>query len=208
VHHIHVEWNRYVNNVSFALYLNASCGIDGHPPCSGIFSGTPSIHTPDVSMAGVARHSENFLSQELFYNDARKGTLPAFSWLMPPDQACDHPCHDVAKGERYVKDVYEALRAGPKWNKTLFFVVYDDGGAYFDHMPSPVGIPADEAPCHITLPSGGSPCTPFDFRRTGMRVSAFMMSPWVAKGAVFQRPTKGPSNTSEFEETSVPATVS
>ena len=44
-----------------------------------------------------------------------------------------------------VKDIYEALRAGPKWGKTLFFVVYDDGGAYFDHVPTPVGIPADAA---------------------------------------------------------------
>jgi phospholipase C len=193
----------YINNVSFALYMNASCGIDGHPPCAGKMSGTPSIETPDVSMAGVARHSDRFLSQTLFYEAAANGTLPAFSWLMPPDQACDHPCHDVAKGERYVKDVYEALRAGPKWEKTLLFVVYDDGGGFFDHVPTPVGIPKDEAPCHIEP----SPCSKFDFRRTGMRASAFMMSPWVGKGAVFQRPAKGNFNSSEFEETSVPATV-
>lgn len=30
-------------------------------------------------------------------------------------QACDHPCQDLAKGDRLLKDVYEALRAGPKW---------------------------------------------------------------------------------------------
>ena len=29
----------------------------------------------------------------------------------PRWQACDHPCYDVAKGERLLKDVYEALRA-------------------------------------------------------------------------------------------------
>eukprot|EP00039_Didymoeca_costata_P024611 m.10831 g.10831 ORF g.10831 m.10831 type:complete len:584 (+) comp4336_c0_seq1:131-1882(+) len=192
----------YVNNVSFALYLNSTCGIHGNPPCNGKFSGTPSIETPDVSMVGVERHSDRFLSQELFYDAARDGTLPSFSWLMPPDQACDHPCHDMAKGERYLKDVYEALRAGPKWNKTLFFVVYDDGGAYFDHVFTPVGIPADDAPCHIEP----SPCSKFDFRRTGVRATAMMMSPLVPKGAVFQRPT-GPFNNSEFEETSVPATL-
>ena len=77
----------FVNNVSFALYLNSSCGIDGHKPCSGHFSGTPSIHTPDVSMAGVARYTHRFLSQKLFYDAAADGSLPAFSWLMPPDQA-------------------------------------------------------------------------------------------------------------------------
>jgi hypothetical protein len=31
----------------------------------------------------------------------------------------------VAKGERLLKDVYEALRNGPGWSKTLFFVTYD-----------------------------------------------------------------------------------
>ena len=35
---------------------------------------------------------------------------------------------DIAKGERFQKDVYEALRAGPGWEKTLFLIVYDDSG--------------------------------------------------------------------------------
>eukprot|EP01043_Picozoa_sp_COSAG02_P068154 COSAG02_NODE_11214_length_1769_cov_3.247904_3_plen_63_part_01 len=42
--------------------------------------------------------------------------------------AGDHPCHDIAKGERFLKDIYEALRAGPKWESTMFFIAYDDGG--------------------------------------------------------------------------------
>ena len=66
-------------------------------------------------MAGVARYVERYFSQDLFYEAAANGTLPAFSWVHPPIQACDHPCHDVAKGERLLKDVYEALRASPKW---------------------------------------------------------------------------------------------
>ena len=50
---------------------------------------------------------------------AAAGTLPEFSWLNAKEEACDHPCHDIAKGERAVKDIYEALRAGPKWQNTL-----------------------------------------------------------------------------------------
>ena len=34
--------------------------------------------------------------------------------------------------ERLLKDVYEALRAGPKWQQTLLFVAYDDGGGFYD----------------------------------------------------------------------------
>ena len=65
----------------------------------------------------MCRYKERFFSQEHFYNWSAAGTLPAFSWVHPPIQACDHPCQDVAKGERLLKDVYEALRASPKWTQ-------------------------------------------------------------------------------------------
>ena len=39
------------------------------------------------------------------------------------EEASDHPCSDVAKGERCLKDFYEALRSGPGWERTLFLVV-------------------------------------------------------------------------------------
>ena len=34
------------------------------------------------------------------------------------DSHTDHPCMDMAKGERLLKDLYEALRAGKGWDKT------------------------------------------------------------------------------------------
>jgi hypothetical protein len=52
-----------------------------------------------------------------------------------------HPCQDLAKGERLLKDVYEALRASPKWNNTMLLVSYDDiGGGMLPtylHNPHP-----------------------------------------------------------------------
>ena len=104
--------------VSFGLYWNS----------------TP----PDAYMAGVLRHAENnFKTSRTFFKEAAEGTLPKFSYIVsgsdprnghPND---DHPCHDVALGERNVKDHYEALRAGPGWNKTLFLVTYDDAGGWY-----------------------------------------------------------------------------
>ena len=101
------------HNVSFGLYMNSTCGLDGKP-CHGESQHDPdsasAINTPDVAMEGVARHQDRFYSQTLFYERAANGTLPSLSWILPPQQACDHPCHDIAKGERLLKDVYEALR--------------------------------------------------------------------------------------------------
>ena len=197
------------HNVSFAFFMNSTCGLDGKP-CHGedpITNDSPSaINTPDVAMEGVARYHERFLSQEHFYEGAANGTLPAFSWLHPPLEACDHPCQDVAKGERLLKDVYESLRASPKWNKTVLLVAYDDAGGYYDHVVPPFeGVPADEAPCHVRDHCGTT--GPFDFRRLGLRTAAMLISPLVPKGAVFQEPRRGPTNSSQFELTSVPATV-
>jgi hypothetical protein len=31
----------------------------------------------------------------------------------------------MALGERLQKDIYESLRAGPKWEKTLLLIAYD-----------------------------------------------------------------------------------
>ena len=56
---------------------------------------------------------------------------------MPPTQACDHPCYDLAKGERLLKDIYESLRAGPKWEKTLFLIMYDDAGVPYTRLLAP-----------------------------------------------------------------------
>ena len=102
---------------------------------------------------------------------------------------------------RPVQDIYEALRAGKRWNQTLFMIVYDDAGGNYDHVVPPFeGVPADDAPCR-------APCADFDFRRLGPRVTALLMSPRVAKGSVVQEPRAGPTNTSQFEHSSVPATV-
>ena len=169
-------------------------------------------------MAGVARHKDRFHSQSTFYARAANGTLPQLSWILPPQQACDHPCHDVAKGERLLKDVYEAVRAGPGWMKTALFVAYDDAGGYYDHMVPPFeGVPKDDAPCHLTDPDINPGVNPpykcpkggqqFDFRRLGLRTTAMLISPWVKKGTVFQEPQRGPTPTSQFELSSVPATI-
>ena len=204
----------WLANVSFGLYMNSTCGtvVNGTvmPDCHGVNPHTPDagspIPSPDVAMSGVGRHKDRFFSQVRFYEAAATGTLPALSWVMPPMEACDHPCHDVAKGERLLKDVYEALRAGPGWNKTLFLLVYDDAGGFYDHVVPPFeGVPSDDAPCHVR-----SKCTPkslpFDFRRLGLRSAALLMSPWIGPGTVFQEP-KGPFGTSQFEHSSIPATV-
>ncbi|PUZ45372.1 hypothetical protein GQ55_8G217500 [Panicum hallii var. hallii] len=112
----------------------------------------------------------------------------------------DHPSHDVAHGQRLVKEVYEALRSSPQWNETLLVITYDEHGGFFDHVPTPVdGVPS---------PDGIVSAAPisFAFDRLGVRVPAMLVSPWIEPGTVIHRPS-GPEPTSQYEHSSIPATV-
>jgi hypothetical protein len=123
---------------------------------------------------------------------------------MPRADMCDHPCHDIALGERLHKDIYEALRAGKNWEKTAFFIIYDDTGGFFDHVVPPAeGVPSDESPCNI--PTGSCPKA-FDFKRLGTRGTAMALSPLIPKGTVVQTP-KGPTPSSQYEHSSISATI-
>ncbi|XP_062198066.1 non-specific phospholipase C4-like [Phragmites australis] len=112
----------------------------------------------------------------------------------------DHPSHDVAEGQRLVKEVYEALRSGPQWHETLLVITYDEHGGFFDHVPTPIaGVPS---------PDGIVSAAPvsFNFDRLGVRVPALFISPWIDPGTVVHRPS-GPEPTSQYEHSSIPATV-
>lgn len=112
----------------------------------------------------------------------------------------DHPSHDVFEGQKFVKEVYEALRSSPQWNEMLFIIIYDEHGGFFDHVPTPVtGVPSPDG---IVGPAPYN----FQFDRLGVRIPAIMISPWIEKGTVLHGPS-GPYPTSEFEHSSIPATV-
>ncbi|ESR50618.1 hypothetical protein CICLE_v10031241mg [Citrus x clementina] len=112
----------------------------------------------------------------------------------------DHPKHDIAQGQQLVKEIYEALRASPQWNETLFLIIYDEHGGFYDHVPTPVtGVPS---PDDIVGPE------PFFFKfdRLGVRVPAILVSPWIKPGTVLHGPS-GPHPTSQFEHSSIAATL-
>ncbi|KAK8639162.1 hypothetical protein V6N13_137555 [Hibiscus sabdariffa] len=111
----------------------------------------------------------------------------------------DHPSHDVSEGQKFVKEIYEALRSSPQWNEILFLITYDEHGGFYDHVPTPTGVPSPDDFV------GAQPYN-FKFDRLGCRVPAIMVSPWIQPGTVLHRPS-GPYPTSEFEHSSIPATL-
>ncbi|OVA02926.1 Phosphoesterase [Macleaya cordata] len=143
-----------------------------------------------------------------FKNHCEEGKLPNYVVieqryfdlkLLPGND--DHPSHDVAEGQKFIKHVYETLRASPQWNEMLFIITYDEHGGFYDHVPTPtVGVPS---PDDIVGPEPYK----FQFDRLGVRVPTIMISPWIERGTVVHGPSSGPYPTSEFEHSSIPATV-
>ncbi|KAL6981494.1 Non-specific phospholipase C3, partial [Sarracenia purpurea var. burkii] len=73
-------------------------------------------------------------------------------------------------------------------------------GGFYDHVPTPfTGIPSPDS---IVGPQPYN----FQFDRLGVRVPAILISPWIERGTVLHGPS-GPYPTSEFEHSSIPATV-
>ncbi|KAL2242903.1 UNVERIFIED_CONTAM: Non-specific phospholipase C6 [Sesamum indicum] len=142
-----------------------------------------------------------------FKKDARNGKLPSLTVIEPRyfdltglPANDDHPSHDVANGQKLVKEVYETLRASPQWNETLLVITYDEHGGFYDHVQTPY--------VNVPNPDGNTGPAPyfFKFDRLGVRVPTIMVSPWIKKGTVISRP-KGPSPNSEYEHSSIPATI-
>ncbi|CAL5444409.1 unnamed protein product [Camellia sinensis] len=142
-----------------------------------------------------------------FKKDARDGKLPNLSVIEPRyfdikglPANDDHPSHDVANGQQLVKEVYETLRASPQWNETLLVITYDEHGGFYDHVQTPYE--------NVPNPDGNTGPAPyfFKFDRLGVRVPTIMVSPWIKKGTVISSP-KGPAPNSEYEHSSIPATI-
>lgn len=163
----------------------------------------PGSFPPDAMFYDwVAKNApQNIKPIDRFYSDAKAGTLPQFSWINP--ECCDymsmHPASPVNMGENFMRGIYQSLRQSPQWNETLFIITFDEHGGFADHVPPPTGVPAgDNLTWTETAPDGKN--YTFNFERLGVRVPTMLISPWVGKGVVQNRPASG---NSEFTHTSI-----
>lgn len=120
---------------------------------------------------------EHFHRIDSFFNDAAgpEEKFPQYVFLEPSyggeDQNDQHPPTDIRKGEYLIAQVYNALLSNHDlWNSTLFVLVYDEHGGFFDHVVPPPAVPPD------------NDVSEYSFNQYGVRVPAILISPWVNKG--------------------------
>jgi len=147
---------------------------------------------PDITSAD-ASHFGHFTD---FTAAAAAGTLPPYTFLEPSWSSSgnsQHPNYNVALGEQFIHDVYEALRGGPGWAQTLLVITYDEHGGCYDHVAPPTGAVAPDS-CAGEFG--------FDFTRFGVRVPTVLVSPLIAPGTVFRT-----TGTAPLDHTSILKTV-
>ena len=131
---------------------------------------------------------DKFKSFTHFLEDAKNGSLPAYSFIEPrffTPHNDQHPSSydsllygpssvgSVFLGEKLIYDVYNAIKnskneAGSNWKNTLLIITHDEHGGCFDHIPPPC------APSPTDPPKAGQ--DGFKFDRLGVRVPMIMIS--------------------------------
>jgi phospholipase C len=81
---------------------------------------------------------DHFTQNTKFYGDARNGTLPDISWVIPSGQDSDHPPQNSTVAQAYVTSIVNAVESSPDWNSTALFVTWDDYGGFYDGVDPPV----------------------------------------------------------------------
>lgn len=113
-----------------------------------------------------------------FKLDVQNDALPSLVLIDPSfsgsSQNDEHPPSNPQFGQQFVKDVYDTLTSNPAvWKKTVFFVIYDEHGGFYDHVPPPQACQPDNyAPYK------------YDFGRLGIRMPVLVASPYVKAGYV------------------------
>lgn len=156
----------------------------------------------------IQNQPQFFGTFDQFLSDCQNGQLPDYSFVEPNYTDHDggngrliasdqHPDHHVLEGERYIAQVYNAIRTNPAlWGETALLVTYDEHGGIYDHVAPPACTPDGfVAPAADTKTN-----QPFHFDRLGVRVPAVFVSPWIPKGTVVDV-------NRVFEHASIPATI-
>jgi phospholipase C len=89
----------------------------------------------------------------------------------------DHAPSGASAGQEFLMKAYNALTLDPDlWSGSVMVVTYDEHGGFFDHVP-PVELTTNP-PEGATYPA---------FATSGVRVPAFIVSPFVESGQVYRK---------------------
>jgi phospholipase C len=97
-----------------------------------------------------------------FLSDVHKGKLSAVTWITPTCKTSDHAICLSNLGPDWVADVVNSVGESPFWKSTVIFVMWDEWGGWYDHVPPPY----------------------LDYDGLGIRVPLLVISPYAKRNYV------------------------
>ena len=144
--------------------------------CKYYYGNVPFLTLFPIAAIEYAHSFSDFLS------DCATGSLPAVSFVDPSftlvlNTANDnHPHSDIRNGDALMAQVYNAVATSPAWNNTVLVLNHDEWGGFFEHVPPPRALAANNtdrdlidgmallgcrAPCIVASPwTVGVPANP------------------------------------------------
>jgi phospholipase C len=136
LHARHVSWGYYV-----VTGTEPDCADPQRVTCVPVRQDakTPSIFNPLPYFDTVRQDGQegNIQSAARFYAQAKAGTLPAVSWIVPSDVVSEHPPHSIRAGQAFVTSLINAVETSPDWDTSAIFLTWDDWGGFYDHVRPP-----------------------------------------------------------------------
>jgi phospholipase C len=115
-----------------------------------------------------------------YYTRAAQGKLSNINFVDPSFGGAgdglsgdEHPHGDIRIGQAFMSDVVHAFMASPQWRRGALFIVYDEWGGFFDHVPPRV-VPDDRSSTDLFE----------NYGFTGFRIPAVVVSPFVRRGNI------------------------
>jgi phospholipase C len=75
--------------------------------------------------------------QSQFLTDVGNGSLANVTWITPTCANSDHPACGGGTGPSWVASIVNAVGESQFWDSTAIFVLWDDWGGFYDHVPPP-----------------------------------------------------------------------
>jgi hypothetical protein len=131
---------------------------------NGLVTFVPDIWNPLPEFTTVHQDDQTGHVQNVndFYTQARRGTLPSVSWVVPNQADSEHAPGRVSAGQAYVTGLINSIMSGPDWDSTAIFLSWDDWGGFYDHVKPPN-------------------VDPYGY---GLRVPALVISPYAKQGCI------------------------
>jgi phospholipase C len=144
--------------VSWGYYLDhgtqSSSNRGGVPQIWSVLPGFSDVHQD--GQTGNIRSLTSFMAQ------AKAGTLPQVSWIVPNVQDSEHPPAKVSTGQAFVTRIINAVMSSSDWKSSAIFLAWDDWSGMYDNVAPPTA----------------------DSLGYGIRVPGLVISPYAKRGLI------------------------